>query len=868
MRKAHSSRVKQVILFFLTIILLTPAFLFGQIQNQLKWEELPAIPDKEGYAGMFAGVSNGALIALGGANFPDKMPWEGGIKKWYNNIYILEKNGEAWKLADAKLPQPMAYGVSVTYEDRIILVGGSDAKQHYADVHTVRYEKGKIQLDTLVSLPFPLANMTGTLVGNVLYIAGGNTTPEGPPQHCFLALDLTVKPSNRHWQVLDAWPGPPRIQAVSASLQGHFFLFSGVDMTQKADSTSERLILKDAYRFVPTYKGGQFAGGQWKKLSDMPRGVAAGPSPAPTTGSDHILFPGGLDGTTAKHNDPATFPGFVTDLQAYHIESNSWLDFGDLPKGDTRVTAPVVNWDGQWVVLNGEKGPGKRSPQVFSLSKNAYFGVINWIALIAYLAFMLWIGVVFDKKGQTTQNFFTAGGKIPWWAAGLSIYGTQFSAISFMALPAIVYATDWSLALGSVMVVAVVPLVIKYYIPFFRRLSVTSAYEYLEHRFNGNVRVIGSLSFILFQLGRMGIVLFLPAIAIASVTGIDVYLVIAIMGVICILYTVLGGIEAVVWTDVAQVIILMGGAILCLIVAIANVENGLLGVLSQGMEAHKFRMIHFGWEPDKLVLWVGIVGFFFLNIIPFTSDQSIVQRYLTVKDEKATAQSLWTHVMVTLPAVVIFFGLGTVLYVFYHDNPSSIPSEQVGEVLPYFVVQELPVGIAGLIIAGIFAASQSTLSSSMNSVSAAYVTDLYPRLRTGSNDRDNLRMARIVSVTVGIFGVASAMLIAALDIEFIFDLFQEVLGIMGGTLAGVFVLGIFTKRANAHGVVWGIIIGVLTVWFTRTYTDISVYLYGAISVLTTVMVGYVVSLFAPQKKNLKNLTYFTLNKNKSKDNES
>src|SRR5690606_14512229 len=147
MRKAHSSRVKKVILLFLTIILLTPAFLFGQIQNQLKWEELPAIPDKEGYAGMFAGVSNGALIALGGANFPDKMPWEGGVKKWYNNIYILEKNAEAWKLANAKLPDPLAYGVSASYQDKVILVGGSDAQQHHATVYTVCYEKGEIKLD-------------------------------------------------------------------------------------------------------------------------------------------------------------------------------------------------------------------------------------------------------------------------------------------------------------------------------------------------------------------------------------------------------------------------------------------------------------------------------------------------------------------------------------------------------------------------------------------------------------------------------------------------------------------------------------------------------------------------------------------------
>ncbi len=867
MRKAHSSRIKGIILFLIAVILLNPVASIGQIQRQLKWEELPPIPDKEGFAGMFAGVSNDALISMGGANFPGKMPWEGGLKKWYDHIYILEKNATSWKLSKETLPMPLGYGVSITYNNQIIFVGGSDNRQHYANTYSLAYKNGAIKIDTLVSLPFPLANMSGALVGDVLYIAGGNKSPEGAPENCFLALDLSVSSTDRQWQVLDPWPGQARMQSVSASLQDHLFLFSGINMVSKPDGTSERVILRDAYKFVPERKGKQLTGGKWTKLTEMPKGVAAGPSPAPTTGSDHILFPGGLDGNTAKHKDPATFPGFVTDLLAYHIESDSWLNFGELPKGDTRVTVPVAKWNEQWVIPNGEKGPGKRSPKVFSLSKDTHFGWVNWSALIAYLGFMLWIGVIFDKKGQTTQNFFTAGGKIPWWAAGLSIYGTQFSAISFMALPAIVYATDWSLALGSFMVVITVPVVIKFYIPFFRRLSVTSAYEYLEHRFNRNVRLLGSVSFILFQLGRMGIVLFLPAIAIASVTGIDVYLIIAIMGVICILYTVMGGIEAVVWTDVAQVVILIGGAILCLIIAIMNVDGGLITIFTKGMEANKFKLIHLGWEPDQLVLWVAMVGFFFLNIIPYTSDQSIVQRYLTVKDEKAAAKSLWTHAILTLPATLIFFGLGTVLYVFYHQNPASIPSEQVGEVLPYFVVEELPMGIAGLIIAGIFAASQSTLSGSMNSVSAAFVTDIYPRLRIGNNDKNNLMMARLITIIMGVSAMASAMLIAALHIEFIFDLFQEVLGIMGGTLAGVFILGIFTKRANAQGAILGIISGVLIVWLTKTHTDISVYLYGAISVVSTVVVGYVISLFSPQKKNLKNLTYLSLDhKNNDKHN--
>ncbi len=863
MQKVYFSTSKELILIFITIIFcISPILAFGQIQDQLKWERLPPIPDTKGFSGMFAGVSNDALICMGGANFADKNHGLNDLRKWSDKIYVLEENAASWITSEQKLVRPLAYGASFTYKDNIILVGGSDGEKHYPEVYTLSYQKGKIGIKTLAPLPFPLANMTGALVGDVLFIAGGNRQPDDTPGKYFLALNLAEEPSDQHWVLLDAWPGPGRMQAVSASLKDSFFLFSGIQSVVKPDEGNQLNILQDAYMFAPQFEGRHLKGGKWKKLTDMPRGVAGGASPAPIMGSDHILFPGGLNRSTSTQKSPEAFSELDTTLLAYHLASNSWLKFGGLPQTDSRIKLTSVKWGQKWVMPNGEKGMGSTSSEVFALSKNLSFGWINWAILITYLGFMLWMGFLFDKQEQTTKNFFTASGKIPWWAAGLSIYGAQFSAISFMALPAIVYATDWALAIGTVIVLLTVPIVVKFYVPFFRRLSITSAYEYLEYRFNSNIRIIGSLSFILFQLCRMGVVLFLPAIAICSVTGINIYLIISIMGIICILYTVMGGMEAVVWTDVVQVVILTGGAVLCLIVAIAKIDGGIIGVISKGMEDQKFTLVHLGWEPDRLVLWVAIVGFFFLNLIPYTSDQSIIQRYYTVKDERAVAKSLWINALFTLPTIPIFFGIGTVLYVFYNNNPMVIPSEQVGEVLPYFVVQELPVGIAGLIIAGIFAASQSTLSAGMNSISAAYVTDIHARFNPHS-DRDTLFVAKLVTVAGGVFGIVCALLIAIFNIEFIFNLFQEILGIVGGTLAGVFILGIFTKRANARGVIWGIVIGVFAVWMTKNYTVISVYLYGAISVIATVISGYLVSLFGRQTKDINGLTYLTLNKKDS-----
>ena len=840
-------KLRAILLF---AVLAIPTLAVGRHADQFNWEKLPPLPDHRGFSGMFSGVSNGFLLCMGGVQFHGS----GGNlqKQWSNRIYVLEEGRSAWELANESLPVPLAYGVSATYGDRVIVAGGSSDGQHHTAVYSIRYKKGTVLIDTLAPLPVPLAHMTGALVGDHLLIAGGNTAPEGAPGTYFFTLNLASKAVGTTWRALDPWPGAARTHAVSASIGGRLFLFGGLG-SGRGSGIGEGGVLRDAYRFSPHYSGGEISGGEWIELAEMPVGLAGGPSPAPSAGSDHILFVGGMTGI-----DP--HPDMVEALYAYHAASNSWLSLGEIPEAERRIDAPVVKWGNQWVVIGGEQYNGATSAGAVALTKQVAFGWINWSALVVYLLFMIWIGYRFHHGDQTTDNFFTVGGKIPWWAAGISLFGAQISAITYMATPAIVYATDWSLAIGSVMILFTVPFVIKFYIPFFRRLSVTSAYEYLEHRFNRRVRVIGSLSFILFQLGRIGIVLFLPAIAISTVTGIDVYLLIFIMGIICIFYAVAGGMEAVIWTDVVQVIILIGGAVLCLVVATNSISGGLQGVLQKGMEADKFTLFHLKWDYDKPVLWVCVVGFFFLDIIPYTSDQTIVQRYLTVKDEKAAAKSLWTNAFIVLPSIIIFFGIGTVLYVFYADNPSAIPSEQVGEILPYFIVQELPTGIAGLVIAGIFAASQSALGAGMNSVSAAYVTDVHPQFRRVRNDRENLLTARIATVAVGLVGIGSAMLVAWLDVEFLFILFMEVLGILGGALAGVFILGIFTTRATSKGVIAGVATGVVAVWLAKGYTEMNSYLYGAVSVLSTVIGGYLASLLTQQRSQLENLTYFTRTK--------
>ncbi|MCD2422539.1 galactose oxidase [Niabella pedocola] len=335
----------------------------GQAPHKITTGVAPAIPDPEGFAGMFAGVSHQTLVAAGGANFPGKKPWEGGAKVWYADIFLLKKGAASWEKSPVSLPRPLGYGVSASYKDKVILAGGSNQQHHHREVYTLSVQNNKVVVDSLAPMPYALANMAGTIVGDVLFIAGGSLTPEGNPVKRFLALDL----KHNKWIVLEPWPGAERMNAVAAAADQCFFLFSGIQVLDTKEG-KQRKVLEDGYCFIPQYRNGLFMGGHWKVLPPMPRGVAAAPGPAPVFGKRYIVIPGGLDHQTAQHADPLTHPGFLPDLLAYDTRQERWMVFDRLPRADMRLTAPAVVWDHRCFIINGERLPGLRSNTVWSFN--------------------------------------------------------------------------------------------------------------------------------------------------------------------------------------------------------------------------------------------------------------------------------------------------------------------------------------------------------------------------------------------------------------------------------------------------------------------------------------------------------------------
>ncbi|MFW6163999.1 MAG: sodium:solute symporter family transporter, partial [Planctomycetota bacterium] len=519
----------------------------------LTWKELPQLPPAPGHAkqvgvaGPFAGVHNGALIVAGGANFPEAAPWEGGEKVWWDDVFVLEKDGapaEEWITQESlKLPRPLAYGAAVSAEGGVMCIGGCDAERCYPDVFLLRWDPdGKtIEAKPLPPLPRPLAFMAAAKIGRRVYVVGGQEAMKGAraTRH-LLVLELSEDEDGAAgpWEELPPCPGPPRILPVVAAqsdgVTDCLYVFSGRNVAPGQPTE----MLTDAWKFHPASK-------QWTRAADIalpggdPRCVMAATGIA--SGANHILVFGGADGRLfrelerlgqaieeaeddatadelkAKQRDILTnHPGFSRDILAYHTVTDTWSPAGETP-GASQVTTLAVRWDDAIVIPSGEIRPGVRTPKVWQAEPlpAGGLGTPGYVVLGGYLVVLVAMGVYFARREKTTDDFFKAGRRIPWWAAGISIYGTQLSAITFMAIPAKTFATDWRLYLANLAILMVAPFIIFLFLPFFRRLDVTTAYEYLEKRFNVGARLLASALFMLFQFSRIGIVLFLPSLALS-----------------------------------------------------------------------------------------------------------------------------------------------------------------------------------------------------------------------------------------------------------------------------------------------------------------------------------------------------------------
>lgn len=867
-----SRTIRHLLMFLLPFI---TAFTFGANHDFNHLDLKPLAPlsvnGGQGLSGHFAGMIDGKIIVAGGCNFPNVPAAEGGEKVFYDDIYLLEnafEDNEHWK-SIGKLPKAVAYGVSVSTPQGLICLGGNDGNHSLSDVYLISFQGDELKITALSSLPVTLDNMAGCLSENMIYVAGGQSDGMGS-NHVF-KINVEALLKGESWEEMPAFPSDFRLQPC---------------MAVQSNAGNPNLYLMGGYATPTDSQNGvvhhnglrlDLKTGIWSEtapiLSDAdgaPRALIG--SVCSVSGGSHLIFFGGVNAQifeaaingklSESHQEymshPADWYRFNDKVLVYHTLTDTWFENGSFPQL-AKAGAAIVPYQNGWLVVGGESKPGIRSDEVsfVSLENKKSFGWLNWLVLIVYLAGMLLLGYYFMRKEKGGEDFFKGGGRIPWWAAGISIYATMLSAITYMAYPAKAYATNWTYYPMLITILLVSFPVIKYYLPFFRRLNVTTAYEYLERRFNGAVRLMASAVFIIFMIARMALVLYLPSLALTAVTGINIWVCIALMGVITIVYCTMGGVEAVIWGDVVQGIILVGGALVSAAYLIFSTEGGFNGFVDIAMADEKLKLVDWSFDFTKATFWVVILGGIANNLISYTSDQTVIQRYLTTKNEKSASHSILLNGVMSAVISIAFFAIGAGLYTFFKTHPADldISMTKTDAIFPFFMMSQLPAGVAGLLIAAIFAATMSTISSNINSIATAFSVDFYKRWHTQTTDNEMLKVARWACVVSGIIGVGLALLMATWSIYSLLDFFQEILGLLSSGLGGLFLMGIFFPRIDAKSALTGFVCGIVAVFCVKYFTNLNLLLYGCIGMVVSVAVGYLMSLISPNRKDLKGLTW-------------
>ncbi|GAB4044026.1 sodium:solute symporter family protein [Spirosoma litoris] len=463
--------------------------------------------------------------------------------------------------------------------------------------------------------------------------------------------------------------------------------------------------------------------------------------------------------------------------------------------------------------------------------------------IAAYLVAMVLVGVYFARKNNDTDQFTKASGKIPGWALGMSIYATFLSSNTFLGVPGKAFGGNWNSFVFSLSMPLAAYVASRFFVPFYRQTGEISAYTHLEHRFGPWARTYAVACFLLTQLARMGSIFLGIAISLQALTGYSMQMIMIVMGICIIIYTVMGGMEAVIWTEVVQAFIKTFGALLILYLIVDSVPGGVSKIVDIGAAHDKFSLGTFSPDFVQSSFWVVLLYGFFINLNNFGMDQNYIQRYHTTSSAKEASNSLWLCVWLYVPASLLFFVIGSCLFAYYQVHPEFIeaikqkvamdrlpatasaaevsqlmatlkPVDYGDKVMPHFMVTKVPAGLMGLIISAILSAAMSTISSGMNASATVFTEDIYKRyINADISDKKLLRLLHVTTVIVGLLGLGTGL--AMIGVKSILDTWWTLSGIFAAGMLGLFLLGLISRRTNSHEALTATCIGVLVIiWMT------------------------------------------------------
>ncbi|MFM6976568.1 MAG: sodium:solute symporter [Sphingobacteriaceae bacterium] len=469
--------------------------------------------------------------------------------------------------------------------------------------------------------------------------------------------------------------------------------------------------------------------------------------------------------------------------------------------------------------------------------------LIDLAVIAAYMLAMIGIGMYFSRRNKNSDQFTKASGQIPGWAIGLSIYATFLSSNTFLGVPGKAFGGNWNAFVFSISMPFAAWFASRYFVPFYRSTGEISAYTHLEKRFGSWARTYAVICFLLTQFARMGSIFFGIALSLQALTGFSMQSIMIVMGICIIIYTVLGGMEAVIWTEVVQGVVKTLGALLILWLVVKGIPGGFSKIMEVANVDHKMSLGSFAPNFTESTFWVVLLYGFFINLNNFGMDQNYIQRYHTAQNPKQASKSVWLCVWIYVPASFMFFVIGTALYAFYQTQPGlidpvkmQVAAEQLGanasraevsqlastlspadygdKVLPFFMVNNIPTGLVGLIVSALLSAAMSTISSNMNSSATVFTVDIYQKyFKPDINDKQKLSLLHISTVAFGLIGLFTGL--AMIGAKSLLDIWWELSGIFAGGMLGLFLLGLISRKAKNTEAVTATIIGVVVIlWMT------------------------------------------------------
>jgi len=468
--------------------------------------------------------------------------------------------------------------------------------------------------------------------------------------------------------------------------------------------------------------------------------------------------------------------------------------------------------------------------------------------IVGYLFTIIAIGIWCGRNEETLEDYFLGGRKIGWVAVMLSIVATEASALTFIGTPAFAYNHNWTyiqLLIGTIIARFIIAGV---FIKQFYRYKVFTVYEYLSKRFGTGSKNWCSIVFLVTRILASGVRLFGASIIVSAATGLSPLNSIIIIATAAVLYTVIGGIKAVIWTDACQAIIFLGGGLIALLFIFRDIPNGWEGVVDITRRFSKFKLVDFSFNYKvAYTIWAGIIGSTFLTLATHGTDQDLVQRMLTAKDYNRSKRALILSGFADIPIVILFLAIGSLLFSYYQSVPTPGLPAKADDIFPYYIMHNLPRGLIGILIASVFAAAMSSIDSALNSLSATWINDFYrPYIKKNASERHYLTMAKVFTALFGLFLVFIAFL--SKDTQEVLILGLKIGTFTYGALLGVFLLGFLTTRGNDLGNAVSIVVGIIAVLLIELYTEVAWIWYVMIGTFITFAVGYLFS--AEQNKGI------------------